>query len=83
MNGKYDRSFDSYIPEEAELTETQQEYMRAVAGLSRVMGTVKMIDVAKFMDRPTGTVHSAMKTLSEKGILTTDHLGVITLILKK
>lgn len=79
MNGKYDKSIDPYVPEDAELTDVQQEYLKVAVGLSRVKETVKMIDVARFMDRPTGTVSSAMKILSSKGILETDSKGVITL----
>ena len=79
MNGVYDRSFDSLVPEGVVLTTIQQEYLKVVAGLFRVKETVRMVDVAKFMDRPTGTVCSAMNTLSEKGILKTDSRGVISL----
>ena len=68
MNGAYDKSFDSLVPEGVVLTTIQQEYMKVVAGLFRVMESVRMIDVAKFMDRSTGTVCSAMNTLSEKGV---------------
>ena len=79
MNGKYDSSIDQYVPEDVELTETQQEYLKVVVGLLRVKDPVKMIDVAHFMDKSTGAVCSAMKTLSTKGILVTDHKGVITM----
>ena len=79
MNGAYDKSFDSLVPEGVVLTTIQQEYLKVVAGLFRVMESVRMIDVAKFMDKPTGTVCSAMNTLSEKGILKTDSRGVISL----
>ena len=83
MNGKYDSAIDLYIPEGVELTETQQEYLKVVAGLLRVKDPVKMIDVAHFMNKSTGTVCSAMKTLSDKGILETDSKGVITMSEKK
>ena len=83
MNGKYESSIDQYIPEGVELTEIQQEYLKVVAGLLRVKDPVKMIDVAHFMDKSTGAVCSAMKTLSIKGILETDSKGVITLSEKK
>ena len=79
MNGKYDSTIDLYVPEGVELTEIQQEYLKVVAGLFRVKDPVKMIDVAHFMNKPTGTVYTAMKTLSAKGILETDSKGVITI----
>ena len=83
MNGKYDSTIDLYVPEGVELTEIQQEYLKIVAGLLRVKDPMKMIDVAHFMNKPTGTVCSAMKTLSDKGILETDSKGVITMPEKK
>ncbi len=39
-----------------------------------------MIDVARYLDKSTGTVNSAMKILSSKGILKTDHSGDKTLM---
>ena len=80
MSERYGETIDQYIPDGVELTETQQEYLKVITGLFRVKGTVKMIDVAKFMNKPTGSVHSAMKVLSAKGILKTDHSGEITLL---
>jgi len=83
MNGKYDSAIDQYIPENVELTEIQQEYLKVVAGLIKVKDPVRMIDVAHFMNKSTGAVCSAMKTLSAKGILETDSKGVITMLEKK
>ena len=76
---KKDEAVNGYIPEDVELTEIQMEYLKVVIGLYRVKDPVRMIDVAKFMNKPTGTVCSAMEILSRKGILTTDSKGVITL----
>ena len=83
MNEKYDSTIDLYVPEGVELTEIQQEYLKVVAGLLRVKDPVKMIDVAHYMNKSTGAVCSAMKTLSTKGILETDSKGVITMSEKK
>ena len=83
MNGKYEKGIDRYIPEGVELSGTQQEYLKVAAGLYRLMDTVRMVDVARFMDKPTGTVCSAMEILSRKGVLETDAKGVITLLEKE
>ena len=58
MNGKYEKGIDRYVPEGVELSGTQQEYLKVASGLHRVMDTVRMVDVARFMDKPTGTVCS-------------------------
>ena len=63
-----------------ELTDTQREYLNVVLELYRQKDPLRMVDVAKYMNKSTGTVCSAMKKLSEKGILTTDAKGVITLL---
>ena len=83
MNGQYDIAIDQYVPEGVALTETQQEYLKVITGLFRVKEKVRMIDVAKFMNKSTGTVHSAMKILNAKGILKTDHSGDICLLMGK
>ena len=44
---------------------------------------VKMIDVARKMNKSTGAVNSAMKVLSAKGILKTEHSGEITLSVER
>lgn len=83
MNGNYDSLFDQYVPVGVVLTEIQMSYMKAIIELFQKQEKVKMIDVARLMNKSTGSVHSAMKILSTKGILKTDHSGEITLLLAK
>ena len=73
MNGKYDSSIDQYIPEGAVLTKIQLGYLLAIAELLKKQEKVRMIDVAHLLNKPTGTVNSAMKVLSARGILKSDH----------
>ena len=73
MNGKYDSSIDQYIPEGAVLTEIQLGNLLAIAELLKKQEKVRMIDVAHLLNKPTGTVNSAMKVLSARGILKSDH----------
>ena len=80
MNGQYDVVIDQYVPEGVELSETLQEYLKTIIGLFRVKDDVRIIDVAKFLDKPRGTVYNGIIRMSEKGILATDHKGYITLI---
>ncbi len=63
-----------------ELTETQQKYLDVVLELYKEKEVLRIIDVAKYMDKPRGSVWCAIKVLSEKGILKTDSKGVITLV---
>ena len=80
MNGKYDSSIDHYVPEGVVLTEIQLGYLTTIVELLQIQEKVRMIDVARIMEKPTGTVNSAMKVLSARGILKTDHSGEITLL---
>ena len=80
MNGKYDASIDQYVPEGVVLTEIQLGYLLAIVELLKKQERVRMIDVARFLDKSTGTVNSAMKILSAKGLLKKDHSGEITLL---
>lgn len=79
MNGKYDSSIDQYVPEGVVLTEIQLGYLMGIAELLKKQEKVRMIDVARLLNKPTGTVNSAMKILSARGILKTDHSGEIVL----
>ena len=80
MNGKYDSSIDQYVPEGVVLTEIQLGYLMAIAELLKKQEKVRMVDVARLLNKPTGTVNSAMKILSARGILKTAHSGEITLL---
>ena len=80
MNGKYDSAIDQYVPDGVALTEIQLGYLTAIVELFKKQNTVKMIDVARLLNKPTGTVNSAMKILNARGILKTDHSGEITLL---
>ena len=80
MNGVYGEAIDQYVPEGVVLTEIQQGYLNVVVELFGKQEKVKMIDVARQMNKSTGTVNSAMKILNAKGILKTDHSGEITLL---
>ena len=42
-----------------------------------------MIDVAHLLNKPTGTVNSAMKVLNARGVLKTDHSGEITMFVSQ
>ena len=53
---------------------------RTVTELLPKQEKVRMIEVARLLNKPTGTVNSAMKILSAGGILKTDHSGEITLL---
>ena len=81
-----DRSADidisNYVPDGVTLTEVQQEYVKAIVELMSKQETVRMIDVANHLGKSRGSVSSAMKILSEKGVLETDSKGVITLLTK-
>ena len=83
MNGKYDSAIDQYIPEGVILTEIQLGYLTAIIELFKKQDKVRMIDVARHMGKPTGTVNSAMKILSAKGILKTEHSGEIMMNITK
>ncbi len=80
MNEKYNSAIDQYVPEGVVLTEIQQGYLVAIVELLKKKEKVRMIDVARLLNKPTGTVNSAMKVLSARGILKTDHSGEITLL---
>lgn len=80
MNGKYDLSIDQYVPEGVVLTDIQLSYLTAIVELLQKQEKVRMIDVARLLNKPTGTVNSAMKILSARGILKTDHSGEISLL---
>ena len=54
MNGQYDVAIDQYVPEGVELSETLQEYLKTIIGLFRVKDNVRIIDVAKFLDKSRG-----------------------------
>ena len=71
---------DQLIPDGTELTDIQRSYLEATAYLFSKSDHVKMIDVARLMGKPTGSVHSAMMALSQRGILKTDHSGTIRLL---
>ena len=80
MNGKYDSAIDQYVPEGEALTEIQLKYLMAIVELLKKQEKVRMIDVARLLNKPTGTVNSAMKVLNARGVLKTDHSGEITLL---
>ena len=83
MNTVYEGfPIEQLIPEGAVLTDTQRSYLEAVAYLFSQKDHVKMIDVARLMEKPTGSVHSAMMALNRQGILETNHSGDIHLLLK-
>ena len=83
MNGVYGKAIDQYVPEGVVLTEIQQGYLNAVVELFGKQEKVRMIDVARKMNKSTGTINSAMKTLTTKGILKTDHSGEITMLVSQ
>ena len=84
MNTVYEGfPIEQLIPEGTVLTDTQRSYLEAVAYLFSQKDYVKMIDVARLMEKPTGSVHSAMMALNRQGILETNHSGNIHLLLKR
>ena len=83
MNGVYGEAIDQYVPEGVVLTETQQGYLNAVVELFGKQEKVRMIDVARYLNKSTGTINSAMKILSARGILKTDHSGEITMLVSQ
>ena len=72
-------TIEQYVPAGVVLTDTQKNHLQAVVTLAANQDQVKMIDVAHYLDKSTSAVNSAMKMLSQKGVLETDHSGVITL----
>ena len=60
MNGKYDSSIDQYIPEGVVLTEIQLGYLTAIVELPQKQEKVRMSDVARLLNKPRGTVNSAI-----------------------
>ena len=83
-----DRAYEGFpieqlIPKGMALTDIQRNYLEAVAFLFSQKDHVKMIDVARLMGKPTGSVHSAMMTLNRQGILETNHSGDIYLLREK
>ena len=79
INALNNNTIEQYVPAGVVLTETQKNYLQAVVTLAANQDQVKMIDVAHYLDKSTSAVNSAMKMLSQKGVLETDHSGVITL----
>ena len=80
MNGVYGEAIDQYVPEGVVLTEIQQRYLNAVVELFGKQEKVRMIDVARKINKSTGTINSAIKILAVKGILDTNKSGTITLL---
>ena len=59
MNGKYDRIIDQYVPEGISLTKVQQGYLSAVVNLYKKQKSVRMVELARHMDKSSSAVSSA------------------------
>ena len=65
------------------LTSTMEDYLETIAVLKkRKDGIVRVRDISNLLDVKSPTVHTALKTLSDKGLVVHERYGYVNLTLK-